>query len=267
MIGLKKGIFLIFLAIHTIAFAQDGFIKGTPALAYWETGNGTETVIVLHGGPAAAHDYLRPEWDELAKKSKVVYYDQRGCGKSDPAICYSWREHVSDLKRLITQLSKRRKVILAGSSWGSMLALLYAYSYPEDIKGLILSGIVTWRGYGYQQQDCSTYTPTGSSYVKRAMYNQPFDGEKSTKRYELRFFESKYTNNSMKDAPSLKQLQQIKTPVLAFGGSNCNRDASKQLVGILPNLEIFTIAESCHDPWYTHPKVFFEKCKEFITSL
>jgi pimeloyl-ACP methyl ester carboxylesterase len=267
MTGLKKGIFLILLAFHTVAFAQDGFIKGSPALAYWETGNGSETVIVLHGGPAAAHDYLRPEWDELAKNSKVIYYDQRGCGKSDSADCYSWREHVSDLKRLITQISKGQKVILAGSSWGSMLALLYTYTYPQDVKGVILSGIVQWWGYGYQKQDCSTYAPTSSSYVKGRMYNQPIDFANSPKRFELRLFESKYTHNSMKDAPSLKQLKQIKTRVLAFGGSNCGRDASKQFLGVLPNLEIFTITESCHDPWYSHPKVFFEKCQEFITAF
>jgi len=262
-------IFLIYACIQPISgFGQDGFIKGAPALAYWETGSGKEIVIVLHGGPAAAHDYLRPEWDELGKESRVFYYDQRGCGKSDSAYCYSWREHVSDLKRLINQIAKGKKVVLAGSSWGSILALLYTYSYPKDVKGVILSGTVPWHGLGFPEQDCTNYIPHDGTVRGKLQHEFIITGNK--KFIELRSFEFSYTLNSLNDGPSLKQLQEINIPVLVFGGSGSScepgREASSQFAGILPRLEIFTIAESCHDPWYTHPQVFFEKCKEFIRT-
>ena len=80
-----KAILLLLITLSINSFAQDGFIPGKPALAYWSVGNKAETVIMLHGGPAAAHKYLRPEFDALKKVAKVIYYDQRGCGASDTA--------------------------------------------------------------------------------------------------------------------------------------------------------------------------------------
>ena len=133
-----------FLIIN--CYSQNGFIKGNPNLAFWEIGNKNEIVIVLHGGPSVAHNYLRPEFDSFKSIAKVIYYDQRGCGKSGNADEYRWQDHVSDLRRVKNHFSKDKKVVLAGSSWGSILAILYAYSFPEDIKGLILSGTVRWMG-------------------------------------------------------------------------------------------------------------------------
>lgn len=90
---------LLFFLVNTtsLSYGQDGFIPGLPKLAYWQVGQEPTTVIVLHGGPGATHQYLRPEFDALTKTARVIYYDQRGCGKSDPAASYTWQEHVADL--------------------------------------------------------------------------------------------------------------------------------------------------------------------------
>jgi proline iminopeptidase len=129
-----------------LSYGQKSFIDTQPRLAYWQLGQNNQTVIVLHGGPGATHQYLRPEFDALAKTARVIYYDQRGCGKSDSATSYTWQDHVADLKRLIATLAKDQKVFLAGSSWGSLLAILYAYTNPNDVKGVILTGTVAWLG-------------------------------------------------------------------------------------------------------------------------
>ncbi len=50
-----------------------GTIPGDPALGFVEVGAGSPTLVVLHGGPAATHSYLRPEWDRLAKGRRVLY--------------------------------------------------------------------------------------------------------------------------------------------------------------------------------------------------
>ena len=39
-------------------------------------------VVVLHGGPGASHDYLLPQYDLLATRRSLLYYDQRGGGQS-----------------------------------------------------------------------------------------------------------------------------------------------------------------------------------------
>jgi proline iminopeptidase len=37
--------------------------------------------VVLHGGPGADHEYLRPGFDALARARQLIYYDQRGGGQ------------------------------------------------------------------------------------------------------------------------------------------------------------------------------------------
>src|SRR3990172_8216739 len=100
-------------------------------------------IVVLHGGPAATHDYLVPEWTILASVARVVFFDQRGCGEAPKRGPYSWRQLARDLDTLIAQLAGG-PVFVAGSSWGAQLALLYAYHHPERVHGLILSGLPQW---------------------------------------------------------------------------------------------------------------------------
>jgi len=96
-------------------------------------------VVVLHGGPGAHHDYLLPQYDRLAHRRTLLYYDQRGGGRSalardQPA---GWREHVADLEALRAHWGLNR-VTLLGYSWGGLLALLYALEQPERIERLAL---------------------------------------------------------------------------------------------------------------------------------
>ncbi|MEX0883250.1 MAG: alpha/beta fold hydrolase, partial [Cyclobacteriaceae bacterium] len=124
-------LFIVFFLNINHSYSQDGYVNGNPDLAFWQVGDKEEIIIILHGGPAVQHEYLRPEFDELAKVGRVIYYDQRGCGKSERADSYAWQEHVNDLNKIINCFSKGEKVVLAGSSWGSILAILYAYTHPE----------------------------------------------------------------------------------------------------------------------------------------
>lgn len=254
--------------------AQDGFIAGTPALAYWEAGRGKETVIVLHGGPSAAHDYLLPEWNALGKEARVIYYDQRGCGKSEKAACYTWRTHVEDLKRLIAQTAKGKKVVLAGSSWGATLALLYAYTNPGDVKGLILSGTYNWTGKGLPQKDCADYWAAVPFGLPRedTFYYKPINLANTTKHLGQHSLSNAMTINSMADAPALQQLSAITQPVLLFkGAENCKEIPVKEGAGlyqsVLPKAEVYLIPNACHDPWLSHPEEFFSKANAFLKRL
>jgi len=111
-----------------------------------EIGSGPVTLIVLHGGPARTHRYLRPEWDALADQARLVYYDQRGCGWSEPTDSVSWERHVADLDSIVAAVRDDTPVVLAGSSWGSILAVLYAYRHPDRVTALILSGLPNLEG-------------------------------------------------------------------------------------------------------------------------
>lgn len=110
-------------------------------------GEGPETVV-LHGGPGAHYDYLLPGFDVLAPGRTLVYYDQRGGGRSpvDRDVPVGWQEQVADLDALRAVWGIDR-LSLAGYSWGGLLAVLYALEYPDRVATLALvSPAPIWRG-------------------------------------------------------------------------------------------------------------------------
>jgi proline iminopeptidase len=100
------------------------------------------SVVVLHGGPGAHHDYLLPQYDRLAAGRAgraLIYYDQRGGGRSvvPRDVAVGWREHVADLEALRVHWRLDRLTLL-GYSWGGLLAVLYALEHPSRIARLAL---------------------------------------------------------------------------------------------------------------------------------
>jgi proline iminopeptidase len=96
-------------------------------------------VAVLHGGPGAQHDYLLPGFDVLAQGRTLVYYDQRGGGRSavGRAVPVGWREQVEDLEAL-RRLWGIERLAICGYSWGGLLGMLYAITHPSRIERLAL---------------------------------------------------------------------------------------------------------------------------------
>lgn len=95
--------------------------------------------VVLHGGPGAHHDYLLPQFDRLAGRRTLQYYDQRGGGRSPVArdVPVDWHAQVDDLHSLLATWDLH-DVTLLGYSWGGLLALLYATSFPGAVDRLAL---------------------------------------------------------------------------------------------------------------------------------
>jgi proline iminopeptidase len=104
-------------------------------------------VVVLHGGPGAHHDYLLPGFDALARNRELIYYDQRGGGRSPVGrdVPVGWRQHVADLEELRV-IWKLDRLSLCGYSWGGLLAMLYAIDHPNNVERLALvSPAPAWR--------------------------------------------------------------------------------------------------------------------------
>ena len=104
-----------------------------------EVGSGAP-MIVLHGGPDFDISYLLPELDRLSDKFHVIYYDQRGRGRSADDV----KPEDVTLKSELADLDEVRehfhldKVVLLGHSWGTVLALEYALRHPERVSRLVL---------------------------------------------------------------------------------------------------------------------------------
>src|SRR5947207_1317680 len=112
-----------------------GLTTTTDVPLYWcgygPTGNGRP--LVLHGGPGTDHRYLLPQMLRLAESRELLFYDQRGGGKSvtDSREPVTWRTHVADLDALVGEL-RVEPLTLIGYSWGGLLALLFAIEAAHD---------------------------------------------------------------------------------------------------------------------------------------
>lgn len=112
---------------------------GSASLYVREVGEGP-AILVLHGGPDFDHGYLLPDMDRLADAYRLVYYDQRGRGRSAQGVDaddVSLASEVADIEHLRTQLGLG-KFVLLGHSWGSTLALEYALRHPGRVSRLVL---------------------------------------------------------------------------------------------------------------------------------
>ena len=102
-----------------------------------EVGQG-QPLLILHGGLSLDHTYLLPDMDRLSDAYRLIYYDQRGRGKSIGAVAdISLQSELEDLDGLRQQLGLDSVAVL-GHSWGGVLAMEYALRYPQRVSHLIL---------------------------------------------------------------------------------------------------------------------------------
>lgn len=96
--------------------------------------------IYIHGGPGSwSKDFELFCGIHLEKTLRMIYLDQRGCGRSggNEDTSYSIDNLVKDIEIVRNELNLD-KVILLSHSFGGIIAANYAYKYPQYIKGLIL---------------------------------------------------------------------------------------------------------------------------------
>ncbi len=99
-----------------------------------------DPLIVIHGGPGLTQDYLLPQMDRLAETHRVIFYDQRGCGRSTGKIdadSMQIKTYLEDLEA-VREAFGYKKVAVLGHSWGGFLAMQYAIAHPEAVDKLIL---------------------------------------------------------------------------------------------------------------------------------
>nr|WP_136251486.1 prolyl aminopeptidase [Ningiella ruwaisensis] len=99
-------------------------------------------VLFLHGGPGAGING-NYQWPFNLSQYRVIAFDQRGCGQSQP---FGDLQHntTQDLINDIEEIRKHLKIdnwMVFGGSWGATLALCYAIHYSECVLSLILRGV------------------------------------------------------------------------------------------------------------------------------
>jgi proline iminopeptidase len=116
---------------------EEGFTTTTAAPLYWARHGraGAARLLVLHGGPGADHCYLLPQMLQLGERHDLLFYDQRGGGrsKSDARVEVTWKTHVEDLAAIVEEFSLD-PLSIVGYSWGGMLALLYVIEAGRNAR-------------------------------------------------------------------------------------------------------------------------------------
>lgn len=116
-------------------------------------------ILLLNGGPGATHEYFECFESFLPKEGiEFIYYDQLGCGNSDnPNDVTMW-----DLPRFVEEVEQVRVALglnkdnfyLLGHSWGGILAMDYAMKYQNNLKGMIISNMMSSApAYGKYAED------------------------------------------------------------------------------------------------------------------
>ena len=130
-------------SIHKLYYEEFGNPDGIP-------------ILFLHGGPGAGFSSFHKKLFD-AKKHRVIFFDQRGSGKSLP-LAELKENNTNELIKDIEKLRKYLKIdkwFIFGGSWGSTLAILYGIANPNCCLGFILRGIflatkkeIDWFLYG-----------------------------------------------------------------------------------------------------------------------
>ena len=128
---------------------DSGHLQVTPVhlLYYEQCGNPDgKPVIFLHGGPGAGLDLVHRRFFD-PQAYRIILFEQRGAGRSTPHASLddntTWHL-VEDIERVREHFGVEQWLVFGGS-WGSTLALAYAETHPERVRGLVLRGIFLGR--------------------------------------------------------------------------------------------------------------------------
>lgn len=166
---------------------------GTGSLYARTIGAGQPT-LVLHGGPDFDHAYLLPDLDRLQDLLDLVYYDQRGRGRSAENVepeDVTLSSELDDIETIRRHFALKDPVLL-GHSWGTVLALEYAVRNPTQVSHLILMNPAPVSAEGFAMLRKSYVERIGAQMAKQraiqasAAY-QRGDPETVAERYRIHF--------------------------------------------------------------------------------
>lgn len=267
--------------------------------------NNTTPLIIIHGGPGGNHyTFERIVGPLLSNSRTLVYYEQRGCGRTDKPLSendYSIELLIEDFKELMKWLDVE-KVDILGYSFGGELALEFALVLPEDINKIILSGPSLMNSYiqklvqigGIMAVSNSEFYKNISTYVQRnssidVIYNRVwelmdtetvdqllFEDPEIAKINRQLWQESNLINTGLlmrgiqknkSNIPLEFRVKEIENEVLIITGifdRNTGIPISKLIDKELVNSELVVFNKSAHFPDLEETDRFVRVVKEFL---
>jgi len=262
-----------------------------------------EPFVVLHGGPGMYHDELLPFFTEFAKNHKVIFYDQRGNGRSPLAEV---SEETFSTELLVDDLEEFRKFFkidalnIIGHSWGGLLGMYYAAKYPEHVKRLILVCSAPsntelliasyknqisrftpeewqyiqelWSSEAYKAGDPDIHNEAmrlseGKTFYNKSLIDSYMEAAQFSKETALNAVELEDLGRDMKLSITVEEgLAGFNAPTLLINGREdfIVQEVPERIHQLIPGSKIVWIEESGHYPFIEQNTVFTDALNQFI---
>ncbi|MBM6403441.1 alpha/beta hydrolase [Phycicoccus sp. CSK15P-2] len=113
-------------------------------IAYATVGSGPPLLKAANWMTHLDLEWRTPVWSHwlegLARRRRLIRYDERGCGMSDWEVpSFTFEDWVDDLETVVDAVGPERFPLL-GVSQGGAVAIAYAVRHPERVSKLVLAG-------------------------------------------------------------------------------------------------------------------------------
>ncbi|MGD8321720.1 MAG: alpha/beta hydrolase [Gemmatimonadota bacterium] len=121
---------------------KEGYVT-TPdgaRLFFRVVGSTGDTIIAVHGGPGVDLESIAGDFAPLAEGHVVVFYDQRGAGRStlpEDRSTLNADQQIDDLDAVRRHFGLAQ-VTLVAHSYGPLLAATYALAHPDAVRRMVL---------------------------------------------------------------------------------------------------------------------------------
>jgi len=135
---------------------HEGYVTTSDSarLFYRVIGERGDTIIALHGGPGVDLESIAGDFAPLAERHVVIFYDQRGAGRSelpDDTTRLAVARQIADLDEVRAHFGLDR-VTLVAHSYGPLLAASYALERPDRVRSMVFFGPVPPRRGDFWQR-------------------------------------------------------------------------------------------------------------------
>ncbi|PCJ24187.1 MAG: hypothetical protein COA94_07565 [Rickettsiales bacterium] len=286
--------------------SNQGYIQVQGGKIFYKSmGQGTP-ILVVHGGPGLDQTYLQPQLFEFAENHQLIFYDQRGSGKSlestDNSSNINIEQFIADIEELRTKLGLK-KIILMGHSWGGLLSMHYATKYSKNLHGLILLNTAPANHKGQKAFVDSFMERTANikkditplfSYKEfekqnaneiadlyRKVFSVYFYNQSDVKSLNLTFnvnsAKSGFKVNEKMSKTAwletginlLPQLKTLKVPTLILHGKQdvVPLWTAKEINSVIKGSKMITLENCGHFPYIEKPNEFKRAVNDFINTL
>ena len=115
--------------------------SGDVAIAYQVVGDGPVDLVLVPFIGNIRYAWEQPHFarflDELASFARLILFDKRGTGLSDRPRTLTLETQMDDIRAVLDEVGSQRAALLGGVQ-GAQLCALFAATYPERTRGLVL---------------------------------------------------------------------------------------------------------------------------------